>query len=470
MFKNQKNRIDNIRNAEGANKEYFKRVRISDYIQGQAIYNLGDYPAKVSGKPTEYDVCLVKKLAECGVKLIQLHEDWNDACRLYGADKFSAVDKEGTREFVKLCHDNGIKVIAYMSSSFFHKYDPDFREDFCLSDTTLEMNYYAYTTCNHGSCTWREYVMNKMLEAVDFYGFDGIFNDFWYDSFVYDYEKGKCWVKTEEVEYNPETSDVHDINYLTEDGRCIKDVEVEYDPDFEDMHAQIYSEIKKRGGIYKIHSGNRNIPSRDKIYDYIWVGEGLKELKAGNGKNLEGYVVPCLDRHFYTNVNAKTYFAYTIPFVQFPLLKTGRPIQGKNTELENVRYFGGDEQEFYKQVGEYMDTHPNGPYVYSLWSSIPDDADELDVWGYYYKLYAPMTTENSVAFCEIRKSDEIVSEIPENVYASMFVNEKTYLCVSNLTGNDYCLKLKGKWRNRENDVVSDAFEIKNNEIVFLVKE
>ena len=143
---------------------------------------------------------------------------------------------------------------------------------------------------------------------------------------------------------------------------------------------------------------------------------------------------------------------------------------GKNTELENVTYFGGSEQAFYKQVGEYMQQHPDGPYVYSLWSSIPDDVDEFDVWSYYMKLYAPMTTDNSVAFCEIRKSDEILSDIPESVYASMFVNERTYLAVSNLTGNDYTLVLKGTWRNRETGRVSDHFDIKNDNIVFLGKE
>lgn len=469
-FNNQKKRIDNIRHAEGANKKYYKRVRIADYISGQAIYNLGDYPARVSAEPTEYDIKLVKSLSENGVKLIQLHEDWNDACRYYGGDKFNAVDREGTRKFVKLCHDNGIKVIAYMSSSFFHRYDPDFREDFSRTDGVLEMNYFSYRGCNHGSDTWREYVMNKMFDAVDYYGFDGIFNDFWYDSYVYDYEKGECYIKTEEVEYNPETSDVHDTNYLTEDGKCIKDVEVKYDSDFEDMHAQIYSEIKKRGGIYKIHTGNRNVPSRDKVYDYIWVGEGLKELTPGNGKEHDGYVVPCLDRHFYTEVSAKTYFAYTIPFLQFPLLKTGRPIKGENTELPNVTYYGGDEQAFYKAVGDYMKEHPEGPYVYSLWSSIPDDPTEFDVWSYYMKLYAPMTTENSIAFCEIRKCDDIVSDIPERVYASMFVNEETYLAVSNLTGDCYTLRLAGLWQNRETGNVSDRFEIMNDSIVFLVKK
>lgn len=86
------------------------------------------------------------------------------------------------------------------------------------------------------------------------------------------------------------------------------------------------------------------------------------------------------------------------------------------------------------------------------------------------KLYAPMTTENSIAFCEIKKSDDIVSDIPENVFASMFVNEETYLVVSNLTGSDYTLKLSSEWTDRESGTTSDTFEIKNNTIVFLIKK
>ena len=86
------------------------------------------------------------------------------------------------------------------------------------------------------------------------------------------------------------------------------------------------------------------------------------------------------------------------------------------------------------------------------------------------KLYAPMTTENSIAFCEIRKCDDIVSDIPERVYASMFVNEEMYLAVSNLTGDCYTLKLAGLWQDRETGIVSDSFEINNDGIVFLVKK
>ncbi len=48
-------RVENINNATRYNKKFVKRHRICDYIPGQATYNLGDYPAKFSIMPTEYE-------------------------------------------------------------------------------------------------------------------------------------------------------------------------------------------------------------------------------------------------------------------------------------------------------------------------------------------------------------------------------------------------------------------------------
>ena len=93
-----KARLDNITYAEKSIKKFFRRVRIHDYIPGQVIYNLGEYPAKFSIKPTEYDYEVVKNLADMGVGLIQLHEEWNDAIRIMGADKFTSHDEQGLKE------------------------------------------------------------------------------------------------------------------------------------------------------------------------------------------------------------------------------------------------------------------------------------------------------------------------------------------------------------------------------------
>ena len=434
----QQARIDAIRAAETKNKAYLRRIRVHDYLAGQAIYNLGDYPARVDAAPTAYDRQRIREMAEAGVQLIQLHEDWNDACRLYGADKFHAVNREGMKDFVRLCHSYGIKVIAYVSSGYFQENDPDFREEFSPIKRKFANNYFCYRKGNHGSASWRAYVIPKTLEAMDTYGFDGIFNDWGYDGHV------------------PGTH-----CYMAPDA---------YDADVEDMLSQLYSEIKKRGGVYKLHCDRNNrAPCKDRVYDYLWVGEAVTEMQAGIGKDYPGYVVPCQDRHFSDAMTLEDYMAYTLPFLQFPLLKTGRPIQGKNTDLPGVTYYGGDEQEFYAAVGQYMEDHPDGPYVYSLWSSIPDDPTEFSVWKHYFSLYAPMVTENSLVYVELRQSDYITSPLPEKVYASLFVNEESYLVISNLSGEPYPLALEGEWLDRQSGQKGNRFLIPHGRLCFLKK-
>jgi len=434
-------RINNVNSAEQGNREYFRRVRIRDYLPGQAIYNLGDYPARVYSAVTDYDRELIRSMAEAGVDLIQLHEEWNDACRLYGADKFSSSDPEGTREFIDLCHSYGIKVIAYVSSGYFHEPDPDFKEEYATSSTDiLASNYYKYRKCNHGHPEWRSYITEKTFLAMDTYGFDGIFNDWGYSNF--DWSLGDCVL--------PEGA---------------------YDAELEDALGEIYSGVKKRGGIYKLHCDRNNTPPcKDRVYDYLWIGEGVKNSKIGIGKDYRPYVVPCLDLYYSEGRSPEMFYACTIPFLQFPLLKTGRIMQGNNLDLPNVTYYGGVEEEFFRKVHEHNLAHPNGPYVRSLWSPIPDDPEEFPMWEKFSRLYHPMVTENSLAYIELRSCDEILSPLSNGIYASMFVNEETYLVVSNLSGKPYTLDLKTSWRDRVSGSSSTSFNIEDGRILFLIKE
>nr|MBQ4318607.1 hypothetical protein [Clostridia bacterium] len=329
-------RITNIDNAEKNNRKYLRRIRIRDYLSGQAIYNLGDYPKRISAEPTDYDRELIARMAKSGVRLIQLHEEWNDPLRVHGADKYSAVDKQGMIDFVELCHSHGIKVIAYASSGYFQSTDPDWKSEYARDNKLYNFNCYSYIKADHGNAGWRDFVINKTLGAMDTYRFDGIFNDVGYDNHSAIIESGYTY----------------------------------YDPQLEDMLCQLYSEVKSRGGIYKVHFGhNAPPPCRDKLYDYLWIGECVDNALKGAGKDFEPYVVPCLDLRYTKDMTHDRFYAYTVPFLQFPLMKTGRPIMGKTYGLHGLTYYGGGEQNFYKNVGEYMDEHPNGPYVYSLWSS-----------------------------------------------------------------------------------------------------
>lgn len=440
-------RIENINAAEYGNKKYLRRHRIRDYLPGQAVYNLGDYPAKYSIEPTEYDYNMLKDMAAHGVELIQIHEEWNDSIRRWGADKFSTFDPKGLQKFVDLCHSFGIKIIPYISSGYLNELDPDFREEFALRKFyCINGMHFKYRLCSASSAAWREYVLPRTFRVLDQYGFDGIYNDWGLDSFY----RANGRLKKDEIDHL-------------------------YDPDVEDLLSTIYTEVKKRGGIYKLHCDlNFTAPCLDRVYDYLWIGELMNKNNIGVGKTYLPYVVPCQDKAHNNLTPLETYFASVIPFMQFPLLTTrGRPLTSKRIE-QDIPYYGNDndkngwaEHDFFKRIGNYMKEHPNGPYTYSLWSSIPDNPDEYGIWCHYLNLYRPMVEDNSVAYIELRECSDILSPLPENIYASMFINEEKYLVVSNMTGTPYVLRLKDNWVNRESGVAGNTFSVAANRILFL---
>ena len=443
-------RIKNLNEAESENKKYFRRHRIRDYMPGQATYNLGDYPARFSIAPTEYDYNMLRNMAENGVELIQIHEEWNDSICHLGANKLTSHDPEGLSKFVELCHDFGIKIIPYVSTGYFYAFDPDFCEEFTRGKYDLVCDHYNYRNCWAGSPEWREYLLPRTLDILDRYGFDGIYNDWGYDGSRMAYLNAIAAGKTDDE---------------------ISDFGLQYDPEIEDLLGIIYTEIKRRGGVYKLHADKNNTaPCKDKVYDYLWIGEGARDSRDfGVGKDYEQYIVPCQHSEFSDEPNPDFYYAKVIPFMQFPLLKRGRPLRGLGLE-EDIKYIVDSMDHQHKlKIREYMKNNPNGPYVYSLWSSIPDDIDEYPRWCKYLKLYKPMVEENSVAYIELRECDEILSHLHENIYASMFVNEEKYLVVSNMTSEDYALDLRGMWKDRVSQNISRSFKIKPKEILFLMK-
>lgn len=442
-----KKRIDNIKEAEEGNRKYLRRHRIGEYLSGQAVYNLGDYPKRFSIEPTEYDYNLLKSMKENGVELIQLHEEWNDAIRHLGADKFSSHDHQGLINFVKLAHDLGFKVLAYASTGFFDSRDPDYKEEYSICDGGYFGEHLHYKKCNAAHPEWKEYLLRKLFNAIDTYGFDGMFNDWGYDGA--DLERAR--LKEKGI-----------------DGHKLKALDMPYDPYLEDLLSTIYVELKKRGGYVKIHCDKNNKPPvKDKVYDYIWIGECVNSDDVGAGKEHEPYVVPC-EHAMYADVNhPDAYYVKTIPFMQFPLLKRGRPLMGTGIDEEGVTYIPAGDYVHHKKVKEYMKDHPEGPYTYSLWSSVPDDVDEYPRWCRFMKLYKPMVEDNSIAYIELSECDDILSPITDKMCASMFVNENKYLVVSNFGTEPYVLDLKDQWENRETGERNKKFTINPMSIIFL---
>ena len=432
-------RKENIRYAEENVKNYLRRDRIHNYLPGQVIYNLGEYPAGFSIRPTEYDYNLIKSLAERGVELIQVHEEWNDSMRRLGADKFSSHDPEGMKEFIKLCHSFGIKVLPYISSGYFDSRDPDFKESFATNGThELNSSYYRYRMCDTASPEWNEYLMRKLHILLEEYEFDGLFNDMGYPA---DFETRRS-------------------GYL------------DYDPYFEDILARIYSMVKEKGGIVKMHEAYCLSPcTKEKVYDYLWVGECInstRDLLAT--AQFDPYVVPCPDFRFMNEQQEEEFYAKTLPFMQFVLRVDGRPITGERADVPGVEYIYNpmnDEKLHFDKVKKWYEAHPDGPHVYSEWSAIPDNPKMREKWFVYLDLYRPMVEENSICYIDIKDSKIVNRQLPEDVHMSLFVNETCYLCISNIGEKEEKINFADTWEDRQTNRVLNELTLAQGEIKFL---
>jgi hypothetical protein len=78
-----------------------------------------------------------------------------------------------------------------------------------------------------------------------------------------------------------------------------------------------------------------------------------------------------------------------------------------------------------------------------------------------------MVEDASVVYLEIRECEDILSELPEKIIASMFVNEDKYLVVSNLSDEAYELALRDIWIDRESGVEGKTFTIQPGKALFL---
>lgn len=441
-------RLENVVYAEKAVKACTRRLRIHNYIPGQATYNLGGYPSKFSIMPTEYDEECVKNLAAMGVGLIQVHEEWNDSIRVLGADKYSSHDPEGMRAFIDLCHKYGIKIIPYISTGYIDARDPDCSEDFFLKeepDLRLEQVHFRYRHACPQSAEWRRFILGKMENILDNYGFDGFYNDYGYARA----EFYRRWCLENDVEF--------------------RDDQLPYDPYAEDMLSRAYDLCHRRGGVMKMHVAfNRRITSTEKLYDYLWVGEGIDDPSSMlMTVPYEPYIVPCPDYKCVTDENFEEFFAQSLPFLQFPLRLDGRPLSPAKMNAPGVEYAPDPLTDFYRDVAEYTAKHPDGPYVYSEWSAIPDNVQLRSRWEEYLRLYLPMVEEGNLCHLNVTESTLVKGPMPQGVYMSLFTGCRQYLCMTNLGDAPRTLQLDGMWKDCESGVVAPAVTLQPKRVRFL---
>jgi hypothetical protein len=384
---------------------------ITGYLPGQCTYNLGEYPAKKPWEIDEWDAAELDRLKAEGISLIQLHEEWNDSQRLFGANKYSPLNPKGFRQFLEMAHQRGMKVMVYVSSGFFEKRDPEFRPEWARDQDLVEL-FYHYARCSPASPSWRAYIRETFVRIMEEYGVDGIYNDLGYVPLAQNPQPAT----KDEVLAFPETT--------KQDGAL------------GDLLALLYDEVKRRGGIVKLHLGATARPLTDlKVYDYLWVGEEVESSDSLRlTRNYSPYVVPCLDMSRAKIANEDELYLQSVPYMQFPLLLAGKPFTGERGQVEGIQYVP-EAEDFWthhcRKIWKYYQAHPEGPFSHGWWDSVPGRPEARRVHAKWLGQYAPMVEEGTWAWMEVEDSSFIRGRLPKEVVASVFANRQLYLVAAN---------------------------------------
>ncbi|MFV2067531.1 MAG: hypothetical protein ACC645_11170 [Pirellulales bacterium] len=408
-------RLENIGGCHRAIRSCMRKHLITDYLPAHCCYNLGEYPARKPWTVGVYDEQELDRLRDHGIQLIQLFDEWADPLRLFGGDKFTPADPGAVRRFIEMAHDRGMKVLPYASTCFLQRTDPDFRQTWSRERDNLEVGFWNMARCSPASPGWRAYLLTRIVRVLDEFGADGIYID---GGYVWNAAKRLHTPAEDEVVAFKETPD--------------------YDGAFTDLLALIYREVKRRGGVLKLHvSGNQRPQSGElKVYDYLWVGEGVGNAAGMREavKNHPPYVVPCIDMTFATVVGDDEPFLHSIPYMQFPLLQAGKPFTGERGNIPGVEYPRGEKDWWVQRcraIWEHHRAHPNGTHTYGIWDHLPGNPEARSTHARWLRQYMPLVEEGTWAWLEIGESTLFEPPFPKGVVASAFANRESYLVLAN---------------------------------------
>jgi len=441
----ERRRMENLRACHDAVDECLRTHFIRDYIPGQVTYNLGEYPARFSIAPTDYDAELLREFADHGVGLVQVHEEWNDSMRVLGATKHTSHDPAGMQAFVDLVHDLDMKIIPYASTGFFDRDDPDFREEwYDPARSMLVEMYFHYVHCSPTSPSWREYLLPRLERILDDYGFDGLYNDM-------GYYRGAEEMALPEGHVRPAPWPHAAI---------------------EDLLALVMDMCHERGGILKCHGVPPELEAHTPVYDYLWVGEGVQDLDKMRRESRERpfYIAPCPDMSRAQVASEHDLYRYTIPYLQFPLRVDGRPMTGERGCVPSLQYQPA-EKDFWTRhclaIRDHYRAHPDGPHSYGMWDSVPGRADARALWLEYLDLYRPMVAHGGRAWLEVRRGALFAEPVPADVTASLFANEETWLVLASYADAPRTLTSAWTWQDRRSSACGHTWHLGPGEMLLL---
>ncbi|MBN2310143.1 MAG: hypothetical protein JXR94_14310, partial [Candidatus Hydrogenedentes bacterium] len=407
-------RLENIRLCTQHIRTCMRKHLIADYLPAQCCYNLGEYPCRTPYDPDEYDEQELDRLKEHGIQVLQVFDDWNDSLRLFGGDKYTAVNPAGYRRFIDMAHRRGMKVLTYTSTCFLQRTDPDFRQEWSREGDFLEVGYWNMARCSPASPGWRAFLLPRLVRILDEYGSDGIYVDGGYVANKYPVKQ--TWP-------------------LAEDEIPAFEETPEHDGAFGDLLALIYAEVKRRGGILKLHVNGADAPQAGglKVYDYLWVGEGVAKADPlrETVKNYAPYVVPCLDMGFTSIESENEPYLHSIPYMQFPVLQAGRVFTGERGMIPGVKYRDDFWMQRCRDAWKQFQADPSKLHSYSAWDAVPGNPETRPTHARWLKRYLPLVEEGTWAWLEITESSLFSAPLPKGVVASAFANRDLHLVLAN---------------------------------------
>lgn len=443
-------RLNNIAICTQSIRSSMRNHLITDYMPGQACYNLGEYPATKPWVVDEYDAGELDRMRDEGIQIIQVFDDWNDSLRLFGGDKYSAVNPEGYRKFIELAHERGMKVLTYTSPCFIQRTDPDFKQEWSREGDFLEIGYWNMARCSPASPGWRAFVMQKFAQVLDEYGTDGIYVDGGYLANKHA-AKGAMPVAKDEIVAFEETA--------------------EHDGAFGDLLALIYADVKRRGGILKLHVNAAEMPMAGglKTYDYLWVGEGVAEADGLRKltKNHTPYLVPCIDMGFAATENDDEPFLQSIPYMQFPVSMGGRIFTGERGFVPGVNYKDDFWLKRCRDTFAQYQADPTKLHTYSAWDAVPGNPNARPTYARWLKRYKPLAEEGTMAWLEIGDSTLFNAPLPKHVVASAFANRELHLVLANYGREAVDVKTASAYVDTATDMKSDTWLIPARSMVIL---
>ena len=407
-------RLENIARCTSTIQSSMREHLINEYSPGQCCYNLGEYPSTKPWVVDEYDEAELDRLQSEGIQVLQVFDDWNDSLRLFGGDKYSAVNAAGYHRFIELAHARGMKVLTYTSTCFIQRSDPDFKQEWSREGDFLQVGYWDMARCSPASPGWRAFVMQKFAQIMDEYGTDGIYVDGGYLANRHAY-KATMPVAPDEIVAFEETPD--------------------HDGAFADMLALIYADVKQRGGMLKLHVNAAEAPQAKGLatYDYLWVGEGVKQVDPLREavKDYVPYLVPCIDMGFTSLETEDEPYLHAIPYMQFPVTMGGRIFTGERGFIPGITYKDDFWMERCRDAWKQYQEDPTKLHTYSAWDAVPGNPNTRPNHAKWLKRYQPLVQPGTKVWLEIKDSTLFTAPLAEGVVASAFANQDLYLVVAN---------------------------------------